>query len=125
MAKPMLCISAGPSSIVLADPPHTGSDAHQQCAVCAEPPDNGVPLLACVCCGIGVHTECYLPPAACANATIPFRCQPCTATDMEPWSCKLCGHGGGAAVAAVDGGWVHGVCAMYSQASRFSPTLAV
>ena len=94
------------------------------CAVCADAPDDGVPLLACEDCGIAVHHECYLPPAGCrggAPAAGTFRCQTCADASAEPWSCTLCGHGGGAAFVTAEGAWVHGVCALYVRGVSLQP----
>jgi hypothetical protein len=98
-----------------------------RCAVCAEE-DAAAELIVCTGCGVCVHRECYTVPGHKEKEEeVPFACQVCKAfagsendAKQRP-SCTLCNRGGGALVASAEGGWVHGVCALFAPGVALVP----
>ena len=90
-----------------------------RCQVCGDSSDPET-FITCTSCNVVVHRDCYgVAPTTSAEG---WQCDPCAVRyGVEDARCGLCGSGGGALLRTVEGGWCHGVCALFVPGVHYAP----
>lgn len=89
--------------------------SHGDCSVCTDLSTEENPIYSCICFATKVHIQCYGIQSEEEN----FKCNPCISNVAEP-QCKLCSKKGGGAFKKTNcGGFVHVVCALWTEGVYF------
>lgn len=85
-----------------------------QCLLCTDAETFENPIVNCDGCGVKVHVLCY----GIANLDATWKCSPCQSNELQP-VCKLCMQNDGALKKTTCGGWIHVLCALFTEGCRF------
>lgn len=90
------------------------------CSVCTDISTDENPICVCADCSIKVHVLCY----GIENVGESWKCSPCISGIVEP-QCKLCLQKKGVFKKTSCGGFVHVICALFTEGVVFEDTIAM
>lgn len=85
------------------------------CSICDDPDDNENPILKCSDCKVRAHVFCVGANEKNGN----WLCSPCRLGKKNIASCRLCLYKGGVMKETLCGGWVHVICALFTDGVSF------
>lgn len=86
------------------------------CGVCDDAEEEENPILECVNCKIRVHLYCN----GTVDQTENWMCSPCRLGQTNFAVCRLCLYKGGSMKRTLCNGWVHIICALFTEGVTFS-----
>lgn len=100
---------------------NTKMSSESECCVCEDINDPENPILTCVKCNIRVHLYCY----GAEEQLDGWICSPCRLEQTGFASCRLCLSKGGAMKKTSCNGWVHMICALFTEGVCFENVLTM
>lgn len=94
--------------------------SHGDCSICTDISADENPICVCENCSIKVHVLCY----GIENSKDSWKCSPCNSGITEP-VCKLCTKKNGAFKKTGCGGFVHVICALFTEGVSFEDVIAM
>lgn len=91
------------------------------CSICDDVDDKENPILSCQKCKICVHLYCNGSAEHIEN----WMCSPCRLGQTNFATCRLCLYKGGAMKMTLCKGWVHIICALFTDGVSFTDVVAM